>query len=268
MSTRSSPLSNHMFLDPALDSIVAHVRKTHSKHFDFAFRLNELAHLALFGAKIVRQDLQQILLATLQHRAMTAYQGVVLLSERGLPCEARVLLRTLLEVTFRIVAIAKDKNVARAYALQDKIHRKKAVNKYKLLTKDFRDEAAEAELNDLQSAVAQSIKDQDIKELKTVWFAQRADMMDFYNSAYAVLSDSVHVNVSSLESALHLDEDNNIDKFEYGPNDEDYDTHIVTAAEALLIALHAVYSIIDTKFVEQLSSAREELKLLLEGVAS
>jgi Family of unknown function (DUF5677) len=268
MRTPPPPLSHHMFLDPALDAIVAHVRKAHSKHFNFALRLNELAHMALFGAKVVRHDLQQVLLATLQHRAMTAYQSVIILGERGLPCEARVVLRTLLEVTFRIVAIAKDKNVARAYALEDKLHRKKFINKYKLLSNEFRDEATDAVLNDLQSTLAQSIKDQDIKELRTQWFAQRADMMDFYNSAYAVLSDSVHVNVSSLESALNLDKHNNICKLDYGPNDEDFETHLLTSSEALLIALHAVYSIIDTEFAAQLGSAREELKLLHDGVAS
>ena len=260
--TTPSPLSNRMFLDPALDGVVNHVRRAHAGYFDFAVRLNELAHRAMFDAKVNRQDLQQLLVATLQHRALTSYQATILLAERGLPSETRVVLRTLLEVTFRIVAISKDKEVGRVYVLEDEIHRRKFINKYKMLGEDIRSKASEALLSDLQSTLAQRIKDQDIKELKTFWFARRADMLDFYNTAYAVLSESVHVNVRNLESALHLDEERNIVKLNYGPNDEDFDTHLSTAAEALLIALHAVYSVIDTEFAPQLGQMHKELKSL------
>lgn len=256
------PLSKRFFLDPELGRIVAHVQEAHKVHFDFVHRLSELAHEALFDAKVTKTDLQQLLLASLQHKALTSFQAVVLLGERGLPSETRVVLRTLLEVTFRIVAIAKDKNVGRAYVLEDELHRKKFINKYKMLSDEIRNKVTEEVLSDLKSTIEQNIKDKDIKELKTQWFAQRADMMDFYNTAYAVLSDSVHVNVRNLESALQLDESGDIVRLNYGPNDEDLDTHLLTASEALLISLHAVYSVIDTEFDKQLNRFYEELKAL------
>ena len=87
--------------------------------------------------------------------------------------------------------------------------------------------------------------------------------MDFYNSAYAVLSGSVHVNVRSLERALQLDEDENIIGLSYGPSDEDLEIHIVTACEALILSLLAVHPIVGTTFDKQLNSFYEELKSLL-----
>lgn len=249
-----------MFLAPEFEKVVAQIRLAHAKSFDFAWRLNELAHEALFGAKVVHGDLQQLLLATLEHRALTSYQSVVLLAERGLPSEAQVVLRTLLEVTFRIVAIAKDKDVGPAYVLEDELHRRKFINKYKLLGEEIRTEVSEAVLNDLQAAIKQKIKAHDIKELKTQWFAQRAGLESFYNSAYAVLSESVHVNSRSLQSALNLDENDNLVGLSYGPDDRDLDDHIYTAAEALLLSLRAIHSVIDTDYASQIEQLQEELK--------
>lgn len=253
-------LSNRMFLSSELEKVVARIQLAHAKSFDFAWRLNELAHQALFGTKADPQHLQQLLLVTLEHRALTSYQGVVLLAERGLPSEAQVVLRTLLEVTFRIVAIAKNEDVGRAYVLEDQLHRRKFINKYKLLDEELRTEVSEAVLNDLKAAIDQKINDQEIKELKIQWFAKRAGLESFYNSAYAVLSESVHVNSRSLQSALSLDDDDNLVALDYGPNDRDLDDHIYTAAEALFLSLRAVYSVIDTDYASQIEQLHEELK--------
>ena len=251
------------FLAPEHEEIVAHIQEAHRPLFDFVHRLTVLAHEVLIDAKVNRSDLQQLLLASLEHKALTAFQAIVILVERGLSSEARIVLRTLLEVTFRIVAIAKDKDVGIAYVLEDQVHRKKFIDKHKKLSDEVRNEASDAIRDDLQSTIAQNIKDKDIKELKTSWFAQNAGMMDFYNSAYAVLSGSVHVNVRSLESALQLDEDENIIGLSYGPSDEDLEIHIVTACEALILSLLAVHSIVDKTFDKQLNSFYEELKSLL-----
>lgn len=253
-------LSNLMFLDPGFNEYVLRVQQAHSKPFSSAWRLNELAHKAMLEAKIARDDLQQVLLASLEHRALTSYQAVVLLLERGLPAEAQVVLRTLLEVTFRIVAISKDKEVGTAYAREDELHRRKYINKYRLLGDDVRIRTSEAEMNELKAVIDKKIEDLAIKSLSTQWFAQRAGMEDFYHSAYSVLSGSVHVNSRTLESALNLGENEELVSLKYGPSDEDLDDLIYTAIEALCLSLRGVHAVIDTEFAGEIEQLHEELK--------
>lgn len=259
MNTHSE-LSNLIFLDRSFEKVVAQIHQAHTKQFAFAWLLNELAHKALFDAKINRQDPQHLLLATLEHRALTSYQSVVLLVERGLPHEARAVLRTLLEVTFRTVAIANNKDIGLAYILEDERHRIKLINKYKMLSKEVRTQASKAMLNELKSTIETKIKDQGIKKLKTQWFAQRAGLEDLYHSAYSVLSEAVHVNSKSLESALNLDDDETLVSLNYFPSDNYLDKHIYTAAEALLLSLRAVHLIIETKFAKDNDQLHKEFK--------
>lgn len=220
----------------------------------------------LFGASVNANDLQQLLLATLLHRALTSYQASVILAQRGLPQEAQVMLRTLLEVTFKIVAIAKDSAVGRAFVQEDELHRRKFLNKFKLLNPLLQDPATLSVLESLQSAIAQRIKDADVKELKTQWFAKKAGLSDFYNSAYAVLSDSVHANVRTLERALNVDDSGNLLSLNYGFSDNDFDIHLLTAAEALIFCLRAVFSVIDVPTAEEIHAIHEEFNSLHASV--
>jgi len=85
-------LSKLAFLAPEHEEIVAHIQEAHRPLFDFVHRLTVLAHEVLIDAKVNRSDLQQLLLASLQQKALTAFQAIVLLAERGLPSEARIVL--------------------------------------------------------------------------------------------------------------------------------------------------------------------------------
>jgi hypothetical protein len=78
-------LGKAMFLSDALTPYVQLVQDEHKDVLVFARHLNEVAHVALFCAKVTRTDLQQLLLVTLLQRAMTAFQSTILLWERGLP---------------------------------------------------------------------------------------------------------------------------------------------------------------------------------------
>lgn len=64
-------LSNLIFMDRSFEKVVAQIHQAHTKQFAFAWLLNELAQKALFDAKINRQDPRHLLLATLEHRALT-----------------------------------------------------------------------------------------------------------------------------------------------------------------------------------------------------
>lgn len=257
-------ITDNGFLDSNSSEVVLHVNHVHREVLSYCKRLNNLAHRSLFSAKVSIDDLQQFLLAGLIHKAMTAYQAVILLGERGMPSESQVVLRTLLEATFRIVAIAKDPEVGRAYLLQDETSRRKFLNKLKLLDKSRPAEVVESELDSMLKAVSQNIEIHKARELKTAWFAEKANLLDFYNSAYAVLSDSVHVNVRHLENAFNSDSKGELIGLNYGYSDKGLIQNTLTAAEALLISIQAAYSIIDVNPVEEIHQSQDEFNTLIK----
>lgn len=260
-------LTNHMFLDANISQYVEHVRQAHAESFEFIERLNELAHRSLFSAKVASGDVQAVLVSTLLQRALTAFQATIILGERGLPEESKVALRTLLEVMFKIVAIAKDEEVAKTFILEDVRHRRKFLNKFKLLNPTLENVDKQV-LESLLESTTKQIQDKDIRELKTQWFAAKAGLTDFYNSAYAILSDSVHANVRTLERALNVDENGNLVGLNYSFSDEDLDDHLLAAAETLIFALRATFSKVEVGTAEEIHTMHDEFDALYTKITN
>lgn len=259
-------LGNKVFLSPAMSEVIREFRTTYRDLFGLAEKLNEYCNQELFSTEVKSNDAQHILVASLLHRALTTYQGVVLLSMRGMPSEACVLLRTLLEAMFRLVAIAKDSEVGRAYIQEDELHRKKFINKFKLLNESTKAAAGNPKLDSLLSTIQKTIVDKDIRELKTQWFAEQAEMADFYHSAYSVFSGTVHVNVRDLEKALVVDDDGGVAGFNYGPSDEGLEATLLTAIESLLFCMRSAFTVLPTASSSALNAIHEEFAALHETV--
>jgi hypothetical protein len=263
------PLSkDRMFLDPVIDQYVAHIRKAHASCFAFIERLNALGNRSLFSAEVDGEDLQELLLATLLRRALTSYQATVILGERGLLQEAQVMLRTLLEVTFKVAAIATDRKVADEYVRTGIANRENLLKKFnKLSPTTERIEAQEAN-RDLLDATSKLIKEQKIADGKVENYARTAGLSDLYYSAYTVLSQHVHVNIGTLEDTLDVDPAGDLVGLKYGPTDADLDHHLLAAAEALIIILRSISSVIDLSTADEISKLHTEFIALHEEVSN
>jgi hypothetical protein len=255
-------LGNRVFLSPAMSEVIPEFRAAYARIFALADKINELAHREMFATDVNSSDAQCLLLACLLHRALTTFQGVVVLCERGMPSEATTLLRTLLEVMFRLVAIAKDPEVGQAYILEDELHRQKFINKFKLLSDSVKSAVGNPILESLSSAIRQNIEANDIRELKTQWFAERADLADFYHSAYSVFSGTVHVNVRDLENALVVDGDGDVTGFNYGPTDAGLDGILLVAIESLIFCLRGAFSVLPSASQAALDAIHSEFSSL------
>ncbi len=257
-------LGDQVFLSPAMCEVRAQIRETHKELFALVEHLNELAHREMFATHLSNNNPQQLLVALLLHRALTTFQGVVILGEHGLQSEAAVLLRTLLEVLFRLVAIAKDAAVGIAYIREDERHREKFINKFKMLSDALKSAVGNPEIESLRAAIRQRIDDEDIRELKTQWFAERAGLEDFYHSAYSVFSGSVHVNVRDLEKALEVDAEGDLRGFNYGPSYRELAKLLLTAIESLILCLRGAFSVLPTASQVALDTVHREFTALHE----
>lgn len=237
-------LGDKVFLSPAMIEVITQIRAAHARAFDLAEKLNELAYREMCGTGVSSNNAQHLLIACFLHRALTTFQGVVILCERGLVSEATALLRTLLEVMFRLVAIAKDAEVGLAYISEDELYRKKFIHKLNLLSKPVKLSIGNPAFDRLLTTIQQNINDNGIGKLGTEWFAKHADLEDFYHSVYSALSNTVHVNVRDLENVLDMDMGGGVTGFNCRPRDDGLDQLLLTAVESLIFCLQGAFLVL------------------------
>ncbi len=98
------------FLSPDLVRFIDKHRQDNKAAFDLAGALNRTAQRLMLGAEVKvegdafsEKNLAQLLFV----RALSNFQGVILMAERGAVVEARTLARTCLETVFALVAAVK-----------------------------------------------------------------------------------------------------------------------------------------------------------------
>ncbi len=256
------PLDTNGYLDPDIQSWINKHRFDHALLFEVCERLNCLAQKHIFKINIHSEDAQEILVALLFIRALSAYQGSILLIERGMHIEAKILLRTFMELLFRIRAISKDLEVAKAYVLEDEIHRKKFINKFKMLKDSINLSEQNAKLDELKQSIEENIAANDIKATQTQWYAQKAGLEDYYNTAYSVFSSSVHANIRDIEESLVTDENGKIVSFTHGPNVGNLRHLLLAAGESMILILESISNLfglnLETQLAELHSVIRDE----------
>jgi hypothetical protein len=256
------PHSDRMFLDPELTRFIEHVRRESPNAFELAEDLNVFANSWIFTAAPSRSDIRHLLVGALLPRLLTGFQGVVLMAERGMDSECRLMARKVLEVCFRIVAIAASEENALTYVRSDETNRRKLLNKIKALKTVSHTSEQAVLIVSLHAEVTTAIANQNIHEIGTQWFAERAGLMDFYNTAYALLSESAHANVRDLEPVLATTAEGEIEAIEYGPSTTHIESLLLTAVETTVIALDATFILLgsgDRDALGQLRSRHEEV---------
>lgn len=261
-----SSLTRLGFLDPNFEE--AHAAKPDDLKLcqEYTQRLTQLGHDILYDVAFDEDNAQELLCVCLFQRALTSLQAIVLLSLRGLRAEGIVVTRTLLEVMFRIVAIAKDPAVGLEYIKQDERHRLKILNKFSRLSPSAKEDVDLPKLEELRERVRQELADRQIAERSVEWFAEKAELLDFYVSVYAWFSSTTHVNVRDLEQEFVADENGRLLGFRYFPRFESMPSVLLAAFEAFIFAMRAVSSVLETKREVEIDQIHEEFKVLFGNI--
>lgn len=255
-------LSDAMFLCPAMAKVISDIRNEHRLALELAEELNVFGNRQLFATHVQKNNLQQVLVSSLLPRLLTAFQASVLTGERGLSAETKLLTRKVLEVTFRIVAIAKSEEVAKKYLQSDEQNRKKFLNKLRLLKTVKNTPEEVAKIDALHADATAKIVADDIKDLSIHWYADQACLLDMYNTAYAFLSESAHANVRDLVNLLETGEDGDIEALRYGPDPEALSDDLSIGIESVILSLEAAFALLPGADTEELKRLREKMTSL------
>lgn len=258
------PLDEEGFLGKELEQWIPKIRNAHREFFALADEVNEYCQKAMYKFEAHNKDKQEVLVSTLYIRTLNNFQASVLLAERGMMPQSRVLVRAMIEALFSLCAIAKSEKYADDFLLEDQKNRMRFLNKFRQLHGGLPPDSNKEEVESLEQKLKEEIKAGEIKEKSTEQWSKDAGMHDWYLTAYSVLSTSVHSKVKDLERYLVLNDKNEIAEFRWGPEDHDIEKILMTLVQGMLTALNCAHSLFEQRQESQVADFQERLNLLVK----
>jgi hypothetical protein len=252
------PFERDGFLSRAEPSRVELIRERHAPWFAVVERLNRLAMSVLLSE--VPKLSEELYVATLYARAVTMFQGAVMLAERGLGAESRTLVRGCAETAIALGAVRRDKTFFAKIDEDHDKHRVAAAND--LLKLPLEDPNITAEQRKaLQLVIAEVSSQYQVPHplrINCADAAITAAMTDLYTTVYRQTSaDAAHVSLQALNRHVTTDAGGNITGFRFHPE-------IDGASDTLSAAIAALLAATDAKLLGlPASDANSELRAIL-----
>jgi hypothetical protein len=215
-------------------------RQRHAPWFDLVAKLNRFAVSVLL--REVRRVPEELYVATLYARAVTMFEGAVLLAEIGMAAESRTLVRGCAETAIAIGCTRLDKTFLRRLDEDHDKHRVAMANDLLRLPEDDPNISPEqrADLSRLIAEVTAQYGHQRPKGINWADASNTAAMTDLYLTVYRRTSgDAAHVSLQSLDRHIASNDSGAIAGFQFRPFLEDTVDTLSSAIAALCHATEA-----------------------------
>jgi hypothetical protein len=224
------------FLSQEIDDAVAEAHRRFAPWFAVIADINRLAMTVLYTIRVNHDDNRKLCEATLFSKAVQASQAAVLLAERGMPADARTVLRTATETALFQRKVKQDAAFVSALEENHDHHRYKQ---------------ASAMLDDPQAAAQMSPRDAEVftkvvmetktqyatglpKKVVTFEVAKSVKYLGFYNTIFRPTSDdSAHPSIRSMGRHTREDDKGRF-SLVFGPQDEDMENTLFSVGLVLL----------------------------------
>jgi len=189
------------FLSEDIQEWIGKHRRENKDIFNLCSDLNTLCQKLLLSLKPKKDDSQKVIVTILFIRILSHFQGINILTERGMLAEARSLLRGMLDATFAAVALAKHQELVTEFVNDDHWQRLKCLNSFGNLPKKIkkRHRVGQNKLKELKESIQKEIDDKEIKPLTSEYLARKADLLFYYNTLYVILSSSIHSRIRDMD---------------------------------------------------------------------
>ncbi len=238
------------FLSHEIEQWIKKYREENHKLFILSIELNRFAQSILLKLEINNGDIQKIISSALFARLISQYQSIIILIERGLVNEAKIILRVMLDNLFILVAITKDKKYTKFYINDDiekRIHflnrfSKNIGNHYDDILEKLDKEKIARELKELIEK-KETLESDELKlkgMITTKKWAEFSEMESLYYRLYAQFNDAVHTLSRELEQYVSVNSNGEISKINWGPDVDGVDIVLTTSADFLCRALSSI----------------------------
>lgn len=261
-----APYHENGFLGNDIKVWIANNRREYDNLFKLAEKLNFDCYAMLERARPHNKDKRELLVSCLFPRVMELFQATYLLVSRGMIPASNVMLRSLIETMFVLVAIAKDSEALDAYILNDERERLITANKIINDTSSTFSEIPLEEVIRVKSEIEKNLDGKKLPKLTTEYFSKKAGLHDWYLTVYAVTSKSVHAAIKDMEQYLDIGSDEKVKSIKFTPTSNGTIGILSTACNALGMALETFLATLnlDTDITkEHADSLRPFLELAL-----
>jgi hypothetical protein len=227
------------FLSTKLVDASQQCRKQYAEWFTLCESINKFS-LAITSKVACHPDnRQECLAAALFLRAISIFEGIIILTERCMLDEVKILLRTLMDTVFALRAISLHAEVAEEYYHSQLIIKRGALRKIaksNLKLRDSQGRDLTERIKELDSLIGNNAMLTDTKYL-----AQKAGLYDFYATAYTVLSWAVHSNILDIAgSHMAGQSGSHIDSIHLSIQMEEAEKWFMSTCECMVIAMQSV----------------------------
>ena len=220
------------------DTWVSAHRERNRTWFELYSRIDALCHKVRAQLRWDANDPQRRFVNALYHRSLSLFESVYVIAEKGFMAESRILSRSLLELTFVLVAALKDKTFPEKYASGIAASETKLLNQsLPHLTQYLPQEKLE-KLKKQQRGLQPASKG--INPNKVEPISILAGLHDRYDTAYRALCRSTHVGPHDLDQYLVLDQQRRITGFQYGPSSDHFEMSMFISADTMMLILRSV----------------------------
>lgn len=258
------------FLDQE-EEWIAKCQRDHEPYFHLALDANKIAVSLLSKLNINNENAQHILCAALFARIIGLFEASIILLERCMINESKIILRSMLNAAFTIKAIALDEEVVREYINDDNMNRRlgdlKRIRENPHLFQNELDKRGEEQLNEMIANIEKKRCNEKPLEVSVKYLAEKAGMEDFYNTTYSLFSGTEHSSARDMEQYLKINPEGKLIALEWPPAIEGIDLLLSTAVETLTYGIDAV-SIVFGLNDNRLVNVKDEILLLDKNLLS
>jgi hypothetical protein len=231
------------FLSQDLTVYIEKLSMKHKDLFDLASEVNRFSQETMLSLNVHSKNAQELLVTTVLIRCLGHYQASIILCQRGMIPDARIIARALIEAMFILVAISKNYRLAVEYAHEDEFQRLKAIQRYRQMHNAPPPGWTEGQMAAFEAQVKKTINDKSLKKRTTECWAKEADMHSWYLSPYFDLSESVHVKSRDVSVHIITNSENEPKEFKWGPSEEGMRLVLGTVIEAMCVTIKHAASV-------------------------
>jgi len=256
-------LKNDGYLSADIINWIKKHRTENEALFLLSEEINKFAQEQMLKLDMHSKDYQELLVAGGFVRALSSFQGVILMLERGMIFEAGTLFRAQIEAMLVVAAAAKERKFAHRYILSDGVDRlhlmKNLLNSSGEITEIVKESFS---WEDVESFKKQ-LKTDNINNILIKEIAQVAGYPNWYNAVYAYFSQiAAHPTPSSLGIYFYAPDGENIKEFCWGPDVCGIGATLTSAIECLVVVLNEVSNLFKKDWTGILDSIHARIKQL------
>jgi hypothetical protein len=233
------------FLGIQAEEFSRDILKKYKEWFGYCYELNSFCQRVKFEIEIHNRDGQEVISCCLFLKILNGFQACLILSRYGLVLEAEVLVRSILEALFIMRACIDDEEFMRDYVNSDKLRQLNIMKAAHRHTKWIFEATREAATKERIDRLIEMKKGGEIKKLEIREIARKAGLEPLYDSAYSLLSDSVHSGPKSVDVYLGTDGRGYIRRISMIPEKIEMEIVFVTAIQTVLLALGGVFKLFE-----------------------